>query len=96
MRVVCAPEARSYIVRHGGSITVTARSQRCCTGALTTLGVALGPPPDPSSFERLAAEDFLVYFKTAFPQRPDDLVIKLKGARRPKLSALWDGCAYVI
>jgi hypothetical protein len=96
VRIVADRKAREYLVAEGGTATVTARSQRCCTGALTTLTVRTEAPDDPTGFERFEDEGVVIYYRSARGAHPDDLVLKLKGSRRPRLEALWDGCAYAI
>jgi hypothetical protein len=96
MRIVADPKVRAYVAAHGGVVTVAARSQRCCTGALTTLAASTAAPVDPSRFERFEDDGVVVYYSSARGAHPDELVLKLKGARRPRLEALWDGCAYAI
>ncbi len=75
---------------------MAAHSQRCCTGALTTLAVKTAAPDDPARYERFEDEGIIVYYSSPRGAHPDELVFKLKGSRRPRLEALWDGCAYAI
>jgi hypothetical protein len=96
VRIVAETKAREYVAAQGGVVTVAARSQRCCTGALTTLVVVTAAPPDPSRFERFEDDGLAVFYSSARGAHPDELVLKLKGTRRPRLEALWDGCAYAI
>lgn len=96
MRIVVEPKAREYLAAQGDVVTVAARSQRCCTGALTTLAVQTRAPADPSRYERFEDQGVVVYYYSARGAHPDELVFKLKGLRRPRLEALWDGCAYAI
>lgn len=96
MRIVAEAKTREYLAAQGGVITVAARSQRCCTGALTTLVVRTEAPPDPSRYERFEDDGVVVYYSSARGAHPDELVLKLKGSRRPRIEALWDGCAYAI
>ncbi len=96
MRIVAEDKVRDYLARQGGVVTVAARSQRCCTGALTTLAVTMAAPLDPSRFERFEDHGVVVYYSSPRGAHPDELILKLKGSRRPRLEALWDGCAYAI
>jgi hypothetical protein len=96
VRIVADRKAREYLLAQGGTATVTARSQRCCTGALTTLVLRTEAPDDPTSYERLVDNGLVVYYRSARGAHPDELVLKLKGSRHPRIEALWDGCAYAI
>jgi hypothetical protein len=96
VRIVAEPNAREYLTTQGGVATVTARSQRCCTGALTVLAVKTEAPIDPSRYERFEDGGITVFYSSARGAHPDELVLKLKGRSRPRLEALWDGCAYAV
>jgi hypothetical protein len=96
MKIVADARARAYLVAQGGVATVAARSQRCCTGSLTTLAITTAAPEDPSRYERFEDDGVVVYYRSARGAHPDELILKLKGSRRPRLEALWDGCAYAI
>lgn len=71
-------------------------SQRCCTGALTTLDVKIAAPDEAARYERFEDDGMIVFYSSARGAHPDELVLKLKGSRRQRLEALWDGCAYAI
>jgi hypothetical protein len=96
MRIVADAATREFLAARGGIATVSARSRRCCTGALTTLSVATAPPDDPARFERFEQDGVVVYYDSPRGAHPDELVLKLKGSRRPRLEALWDGCVYAL
>ena len=96
MELVASDEVRTFVAEHGGAVYVRARSQRCCTGALTVLEASMVAPGDADAYERLEDPALAVYFRCAQARRPDQLVLKLKGRKHPKLAALWDGCAYAI
>ncbi|MGA8296833.1 MAG: hypothetical protein WB770_07300 [Acidimicrobiales bacterium] len=96
MRIVADPEVRSFLIARGGVVTVSTRSARCCTGALTTLSLETAPPTDPARYERFEDHGVVVYYASARGAHPDELVLKLKGSRRPHVEALWDGCLYAI
>ena len=96
VKLVASDDVRSFVAAHGGAVFVKARSQRCCAGALTVLDISTEPPVDRGTYERVEDPVIDVFLRVAQAKRPDELVIKLKGRKRQKLVALWDGCAYVI
>jgi hypothetical protein len=96
VRLVASDDVRSFVAAHGGAVYVKARSQRCCTGSLTVLDVTTERPSDLAGYERVEDPVIDVYLRVVQPRRPDELFIELKGRKRPKLAAFWDGCAYVI
>ena len=70
VRIVAEERVREYLVRQGGVVTVAARSQRCCTGAMTTLAVTIAAPPDPSRFERFEDHGVVVYYRSRAAPTP--------------------------
>lgn len=96
MRIVADREVRDFVAQRGGFVTVSTRSQLCCTGALTTLEAETAAPDDPSSYERFDDDGIVVFYHSGRRAHPDELVFKLKGSKNQRLEALWDGCVYAL
>jgi hypothetical protein len=54
------------------------------------------PPADTHTFERFDAEGVEVYLRPASGRLPAGLSVEMRGGRRPRPEAFWDGCAYVL
>jgi hypothetical protein len=96
VRVELSAQARSFVERHGGVLYVRATSTRCCRGAMTTLAATTEAPVDATSWRVLAAEGPEVRWCEGALAPPERLVVEVRGRRRPRLAAYWDGCAYRI
>ena len=94
MEVRVTPEARDYVATHGGAVYVRARSTRCCSGSMVSLVATTTTPRDAGRF--VAADDpyGVVRYLGDGLGGPAELTIELRGSRRPRLAAYWDGCAY--
>lgn len=73
----------------GGRLYVRAVGARCC-GATKHLEAASAPEQG-RAYERVHAGDFEVFFPSE-ARLPDELHLD---ARRGRLRAYWDGCAWV-
>ncbi len=96
MDVVISDEAREFIASRGGSLFVRAKNQRCCSGALVILQTATEVPRDAGEFLPVAADGFDLFYRGSERGQPRQLLIELKGRRRPHLAAFKDGCAYPV
>lgn len=93
MRVDVSVEAAEFVRGRGGRLWVwAARPRRCCQGTPAYLHAATEPPPDLSGFHPVPAEGLEVCFRAAAGRSPDVLEIALRGRRRPRVEAYWDGC----
>jgi hypothetical protein len=54
------------------------------------------PPRDAGTFDRFEAEGVEVYLRPASGRLPAELSVEVRGGRRPRAEAFWDGCAYVL
>ena len=61
-------------------------------GLAPRMHAAAEPPPGLSGFSPVPADGVQVWFRGVGGQRPDVLEIGLRGRRRPKVAAYWDGC----
>ena len=89
MRVIASPEAADLVRERGGRLYVWVEKGRCCGGAqrLRTSAELRGDRP----FERVYDEGFELFFP-AQARLPAELHLE---ARRGRLDAYWDGCAWV-
>jgi hypothetical protein len=88
---IVASEATVDAVRlRGGRLWVWTSSSRCCSGVVrleTRTEARAG-----REFRLLAREPFEVRLATAYPA-PEELYVEV--SRRGRLSAYWNGCAWV-
>jgi hypothetical protein len=97
MRLEVSLEAAEFVRANGGLVWVwAAYPRRCCSGASAWMHAATAPPEGVAGFTPLPAawtpDGLTVYFRGSGGQRPDVLEIAVKGKRRPKVAAYWDGC----
>jgi hypothetical protein len=93
MLVKVSTDAASFVYANGGRLWVWAAHPRmCCSGAPAWMHAATEPPPGLSGFSEVPAEGMQIWFRGVGDRRPDVLEIGLRGTRRPKVEAYWDGC----
>ena len=90
MKVVASPRAVELVQERGGSLYVWRTSPgRCCSG--TTFLRTSDKPPRGIEFTRTAFEPFELHLAPGV--RPDTLELE---ARRKRVEAYWNGCAWVV
>ena len=96
MRVVLAREEVADLIRaRGGRLYVWTDTHHCCSGSTTLLRT--GPAPaDGRQFDRFASEGFELWFDPGSLAPPDELHLDVKGLRRKRVEAYWNGCAFAI
>jgi hypothetical protein len=57
---------------------------------------ATEPPRDPDGFSPAHRSGLEVWYRIPGGRRPDVLEIELRGKRRPRVEAYWDGCIYAL
>jgi hypothetical protein len=93
MRVDISAAAAEFVRARGGRLWVwAAYPQRCCAGTPAWMHTATEPPAGFSGFAMIDAGGVQICFRATAGQRPDVLEIGLRGARRPRVEAYWDGC----
>jgi len=93
VQVTISSEAADFVQGQGGRLWVwAAHGQICCAGSPAWMHAATEPPPDLWGFRPVPADGVQVWFRSVGGQRPDVLEIGLRGRRRPKVAAYWDGC----
>lgn len=91
MKIVAGPGVRDHIEMRGGAVYVWPRTTRCCRVPTITLEADTTPPD--REFEPVhSADGFRLFAVPGFIQ-PDELELEL--GRRGKLSAYWNGQAWV-
>jgi hypothetical protein len=93
MLVTMSSEAVGYVRARGGRLWVwAAHAQMCCAGSPAWMHAAAEPPPGLSGFREVPAEGVQIWFRGVGDLVPDVLEIGMRGKRRPKIAAYWDGC----
>jgi len=96
MRVVASDEVRAFVHENGGTLYVSAHRRQCCSGAMTVLEASTRMPPNPDAYFPADPGDPQVQYRMGDSSQPDELVIELKGRRRKRPVAYWNGCAFKI
>jgi hypothetical protein len=94
MEVVASSEARKLVQEQGGSLFVWTKRGRCCS-PITYLHAST-EAPGKGEFRRLEAEDIELFIAAGNRELPERLEIEVRGRRRPRIAAYWNGCAYVV
>jgi hypothetical protein len=97
VRVDVSTEAEEFVRGHGGQVWVWAAHPRvCCLGSPAYMYAATEPPADLSGFSPAHVAGLDVWYRIPGGRRPDVLEIGLRGKRRPRVEAYWDGCIYAL
>lgn len=97
MRVDISPEAEQFVRGQGGQLWVwVSRPWACCWGTPAFMNAATAPPPGMSGFSPVHAEGLDVWFRIPSGRLPEVLEIGMRGKRRPRVEAYWDGCTYAL
>jgi hypothetical protein len=85
--------AAEFIGEHGGRLWVwAARPRICCASAPAWMHAATEPPAGLSGFRSVTVADVQVFYRCPGSRPPETLEIALRGRRRPRVEAYWDGC----
>ena len=97
MRVEVSTEAGELVSCQGGRLWVwVARPRVCCGGTPSFMHAATAPPPGLSGFRLVHSAGLDVWFRAPAGRLPDVLEIGLRGKRRPRVQAYWDGCSFAL
>jgi len=97
MRVEVSPEAAGLIGQHGGRLWVwAARPAMCCGGTPAYMHAATEQPPSLSGFTLVPHQEVAIWFRAPAGRVPDLLEICVRGRRRPRVEAYWDGCLIML
>ncbi|MGI9007810.1 MAG: hypothetical protein ACR2FU_16695 [Streptosporangiaceae bacterium] len=93
MRVDVSPEAAVLVRQRGGRLWVwAARPRVCCWGTPAYMHAATERPSGLSEFSLVPCEGVEIWFRAPAGRVPDVLEVGLRGRRRPRVEAYWDGC----
>jgi hypothetical protein len=97
VRVEVSSEAAGLIRQHGGRLWVwAARPALCCGGTPAYMHAATEQPPGLSGFTLVSGQDMAIWFRAPAGRVPDLLEIGVRGRRRPRVEAYWDGCLIML
>jgi hypothetical protein len=100
MRVEMSAQAAEFISARGGRLWVwTARPQFCCNATPAYMHAATEQPRGLSGFAHLAETEPMgveILFRPPAGRLPDFLEIDLRGRRRPRVEAYWEGCVMAL
>jgi hypothetical protein len=97
MRVEASPEAIGFVQAHGGTLWAWAAHPRmCCAATPAYMHAATEAPASLAGFHRVPAARLELWFRALGGIEPDVLEIGLRGRRRPRIEAYWDGCPFAL
>jgi hypothetical protein len=96
MRILFSTEVGEFIRERGGRVFVWPEVRRCCSGGISYLATSTEAAPERSDFQKLPVDGFEVWFAAGVRQPPDELHLDLKGWRRRRVEAYWEGCVFVV
>jgi hypothetical protein len=79
----------------GNRLYVWADGQACC-GGTRFIKWATEPPDDAERFALMKRAELNLFVRPAGDRLPEELRVGLKGGRRPRVEASWNGCAYLV
>jgi hypothetical protein len=97
MRVEVSPEAAGLIRQRGGRLWVwAARPAMCCGGTPAYMHAATEQPSSLSGFTLVSRQEVAIWFRAPAGRLPELLEIGVRGRRRPRVEAYWDGCLIML
>jgi hypothetical protein len=91
VRIVASQDAAERIL---ASAAGHAQQRRCCGGALIFLKTSASA--DGHTFRLIPDGPIAIYIDERLPGMPDELHLEVRGFRRKRIDAYWNGCVYVI
>lgn len=97
MRVDVSPEAEAFVSARGGRLWVWAAPPRmCCAGTPSYMHATVQPPSELQGFRQIPTAGLELWFRAPVGTLPEVLEIGMRGKRRPRVEAYWDGCVYAL
>jgi hypothetical protein len=97
VRVEASQEAAGFVAARGGRLWVwAAHPHMCCAGTPAYMHAATEPPPGRSGFTCVPVAGLELWFRAPGGVVPAVLGIGLRGRRRPRVEAYWDGCLFML
>ena len=94
MNISASPEATEFVRAHGGRLFVWAGT--ACCGGTRFVESSTDSPIHEEGFIRVDGPSFAVYVREAGGRLPEELEVRVRGRRRPRVEAFWNGCAFVV
>lgn len=95
--MIISASAREFVAERGGRVFVHSHHYRCCSsGSTTMLDVSTTAPTTLQGYETIECDGVSVNYAGGASGAPRELSIELRGRRRPRLEAYWDGCLFKI
>jgi len=94
MNVVVGPGVRELVRERGGRLFVWLERPRCCGGGATYLSTGDERPAEPHRFRRTYVDGFELSFDGGRLGDPEELHLELRGRRRMRVEAYWNGCVF--
>jgi hypothetical protein len=98
MRADVSAEAVEFVRDHGGRLWIWAAHPKVCCWGTPAYMHAATEPPELSGFCAVpsAEGDLQIWFRAPAGRFPDVLEIGMRGRRRPRVEAYWDGCLFAL
>ncbi|MDA8117668.1 MAG: hypothetical protein M0000_09905 [Actinomycetota bacterium] len=94
MELRISAEARRLIAEGGGRLFVYPGA--ACCGGTRYIRTSTRPPEDADNGYAIEAEGVGIWVKPANGELPEFLEVEVRGKRRQKVEAYWNGCSFVI
>ena len=94
MNVNASRAVAELVHRRGGRLFVWTHRLPCCGGDVRVLSTAAKPPRGRHRFRLLDTDGFHLFFDAGRLADPDELQLEVRGTRRPRIEAFWDGCIF--
>ena len=99
MRAEVSAEACEFVRGHGGRLWVWAeRPAMCCAGTPAYMHAATEPPRGLSGFRAVPSAEagLQIWFRAPADRFPDVVEVGMRGRRRHRIAAYWDGCLFAL
>jgi hypothetical protein len=94
MNVLVGSGVSELVGKRGGRLFVWLERPRCCGGGATYLSTGDERPAEPHRFRAVPLEGFELAFDGGRLGDPDELHLEVRGRRRPRVEAFWNGCVF--
>lgn len=84
-----------FVAERGGQLFVWTDAHRCCSGNITYLLTSTEARDAGAAFTPFESAGFVVWFESGV-RPPDELHLEIKGLRKKRVEAYWNGCAFKI
>jgi hypothetical protein len=94
MNVVLGSGVRELVAERGGRLFVWLERPRCCGGGASYLSTGDERPAGTHAFRSTSVEGFQLAFDGGRLGEPDQLQLEVRGGRRRRVEAYWNGCVF--